>query len=477
MLLLRNLGHSARTVVFVWMVILLAFAGSGSFGKPKLEQETAPVSYFQQIRPILQQKCHGCHQPAVKQGDLLLTSYGDFKAGGRKGPAFLSSKPEQSNVLLHLKGELKPQMPLGGDPLGAEQIELFRRWIAEGAQDDTPEAARETLTPGELPVYHAPPVITALAYSPDGEVLAVSGYREVLLHKADGSGLKARLPGMSDRIQSLVYSSDGKILAAVGGTPARFGEVQFWDAREGKLGHAVRVGYDTLFGAAFSPDGRRLSFGLTDKTARVIEVETGKELLKIEHHDDWVFGSVFSLDGKKLVTVSRDRAAKLTEVSTGSFIENINALKGQLACIARHPQKDIVLIGGEDRVPYLYRMDRPRAIRVGEDATLIRSFEIQPGPIIALAFSPDGERIAVGGAGAEVQVYNTETGERVATITGHEAGIYAVAFHPNGQRLAVAGFDGWVRLYELDSGKLLKAFVPIPLDKPLVAAKDSEGKS
>ena len=136
-----------------------------------------------------------------------------------------------------------------------------------------------------------------------------------------------------------------------------------------------------------------------------------------------------------------------------------------------------MLIGGEDRVPYLYRMDRPRAIRVGEDATLIRSFEIQPGPIIALAFSPDGERIAVGGAGAEVQVYNTETGERVATITGHEAGIYAVAFHPNGQRLAVAGFDGWVRLYELDSGKLLKAFVPIPLDKPLVAANDSEGKS
>ena len=253
MLLLRNLGHSARTVVFVWMVILLWFAGSGSFGKPKPEQDTAPVSYFQQIRPILQQKCHGCHQPAVKQGDLLLTSYGDFKAGGRKGPAFLSSKPEQSNVLLHLKGELKPQMPLGGDPLGAEQIELFRRWIAEGAQDDTPEAARETLTPGELPVYHAPPVITALAYSPDGEVLAVSGYREVLLHKADGSGLKARLPGMSDRIQSLVYSPDGKILAAVGGTPARFGEVQFWDAREGKLGHAARVGYDTLFGAAFSP--------------------------------------------------------------------------------------------------------------------------------------------------------------------------------------------------------------------------------
>ena len=83
----------------------------------------------------------------------------------------------------------------------------------------------------------------------------------------------------------------------------------------------------------------------------------------------------------------------------------------------------------------------------------------------------------MGGAGAEVQVYETETGERVATITGHEAGIYALAFHPHRPQLATGGFDGWVRLYELTSGKLLKAFLPIPLDKPLVAAKESGQES
>ncbi|RDJ93038.1 WD40 repeat domain-containing protein, partial [Lacticaseibacillus rhamnosus] len=78
-------------------------------------------------------------------------------------------------------------------------------------------------------------MITALAYSPDGKTLAVSGYHEILLHHADGSGLIARLVGGSDRIESLAYSPDGKLLAAVGGVPARSGEVQCWDTTMNRL--------------------------------------------------------------------------------------------------------------------------------------------------------------------------------------------------------------------------------------------------
>ena len=89
-------------------------------------------------------------------------------------------------------------MPFGQTPLTPEQIDLFRRWIRDGAKDDTPAEAKSNLEPGKPVVYHAAPVITALAYSPDGALLAVSGYREILLHKADGSGLVARLPGISD---------------------------------------------------------------------------------------------------------------------------------------------------------------------------------------------------------------------------------------------------------------------------------------
>jgi WD40 repeat protein len=424
----------------------------------------APVSYFRQIRPIVQRNCQGCHQPAVKQGNLDLTTYEGLKKGGNKGPG-------AALVVAYLEGKAQPRMPMGLDPLPAGEIDLFRKWIAGGARDDTPPEARETVAAGKPPVYRHPPVITALAWSADGKTLAVSGYREVLLHHADGSGLVARLGGLSDRIQALVFSADGATLVAAGGTPARFGEVQVWEAASGRLARSVTVSADTVFGASLAPDGSRVAVGCTDNTVRVIETASGKELHKIGHHENWVLGTAFGIDGRRLVSVGRDRAAKLTDAASGAFIENVNLLREELSAVARHPRRDWVLIGGQDGVPYLYRMDRPKAMKIADDTTLVRQFERQLGPITALAFNRDGSRIAVGGGGPEAPIYNTDNGERAATCRGHQAGIYAVAFRPDGVELATGGFDGRVRIYEAASGKLVREFVPAPLEKQLVSQK------
>ena len=77
--------------------------------------------------------------------------------------------------------------------------------------------------------------------------------------------------------------------------------------------------------------------------------------------------------------------------------------------------------------------------------------------IAALAWSPDGRRIAVAGAAPEVNVYDADTGARVAACKGHTAGIYSVAFSPDSARLATGGFDGMVRLYDAATGALKKA--------------------
>ncbi len=471
------------------VILLVGLAGAGMLaGQEQPAKKPAarePAGYFRDIRPILQRHCQSCHQPAIQQGGLDLTRYESFKAGGKKGPAFRPGAPEKSLVISYLKGDVSPRMPFGLPPLPEDQMELFRRWIAAGAKDDTPPEARDTVAADKPPVYHLPPVITALAYSPDGGTLAVSGYREVLLHdmraglrpaptvgnSEPAQTLVTRLPGVSDRIQSLVFSSDGNMLVAAGGTPARFGEVQFWDVAAGKLIRSVTASNDTLFGASLAPDDSKVAVGAADNTVRVVETSTGKELLKIGHHENWVLGTVFGVDGKRLVSVGRDRAAKLTDASSGAFIENVNLLREQLFAIARHPRRDFVLIGGEDRVPYLYAMDRSRAMKIADDTTLIRKFETQPGTIFALAFSTDGSRIAVAGAGSEVPIYETETGERVATCKGHQAGIYAVAFRPDGDQLASGGFDGRVRIYEVKSGKLFQEFVPVPIENRAVAQK------
>ena len=85
-------------------------------------------------------------------------------------------------------------------------------------------------------------------------LLAVAGFHEVLLHKGDGSGLVARLVGLSERVQSVAFSPDGKWLAAAGGSPGRFGEVQLWDVGTRKLKLSIPVTFDTLYGAVETED-------------------------------------------------------------------------------------------------------------------------------------------------------------------------------------------------------------------------------
>src|SRR5690606_29905382 len=104
--------------------------------------------------------------------------------------------------------------------------------IAAGAHDDTPASTTPQYDAEHPPVYEAAPVLTSLDFSPDGSLLAVSGYHEVLLHKADGSELVGRLVGLAERIESAIFSPDGVRLAVTGGSPGRLGEVQVWNVPE-----------------------------------------------------------------------------------------------------------------------------------------------------------------------------------------------------------------------------------------------------
>jgi WD40 repeat protein len=180
---------------------------------------------------------------------------------------------------------------------------------------------------------------------------------------------------------------------------------------------------DTVFGASLSPDGELFAFGCPDQTVRIHELATGKELQKSSYHENWVLDTVFSVDGTKVVSVGRDSAARVADVASGSFLETVNKLRGELTAVARHPTRDQVLIGGLDRTPYYYRMQRSKKMEIADDSTLIRELEMQQGEIFAVAFSPDGKQVAA------------------------------------------AGFDGQVRIYNTADGKLLREFVPVPLEE------------
>ncbi len=439
-------------------------------GQEPAKAVDSPVSFEKQVLPVLQKKCQGCHQPAKTQGKLDLTSFESLVRGGETGPGVVAGKAEESGILDQIQGD-KPLMPPTGPSMTKEEVALVTRWIAEGAKDDTSLATKDTIDSDHPPVYAAPPLTTALAYSPDGQMLAVSGYREILIHNPDGSGLRKRLVGQSQRIESLVFSPDGSILASVGGSPGRFGEVQFWDTKTLTLKNALRTSYDTLYGGAFTPDGKRFAFGCADNSARIVNVEDMKEVLRVDQHSDWVFATAFSREGKHLITLGRDGSIKLVEVATGSFIDDIGKNYGELKALARNPNDDQVVIGGDERVPRLYKVFRTQARDMNyTDFNLLRAFETQPGgPISALAFANDGQTIAVGGSSGEIRLYNTADGARKSTLKGFRGGIFALTFSPDGKRIATGGFDGKVRIFDTTDGREVAGFLPVPITGPTVA--------
>ena len=458
-----------------------------------LAADPPKVSYYKDVRPLFQIHCQGCHQPAKSQGGVVVTGHSDLMKKDEKGNAVVTpGKPEASELIAAITPQkgTPAKMPKDAPPLHEIQVEKIKQWIAQGAIDDTPASAKIALVDADHPpVYVLPPVITSLDYSPDSTLLAVAGYHEVILHKADGSTVVARLVGESERIQAVAFSPDGKLLAIAGGTPARFGEIQVWDVAKKSLKLSVPATFDTVNGLSWSPDGTKLAFGCNDNTVRAIEAATGKQVLFQGAHNDWVLDTTFSLDGTYLVSASRDRTLKLIEVGTQRFVDNVTsitpgALKGGLAAVALRPMKERkmikpietagggeklyneVLTAGSDGTPRLYKMHRETKRVIGDDANKVREFEKMPGRIYALGFSADGTLFAAGsshdGTG-EARIYQTNDGKKVSTLAGQKGAVYAVKFRPDGKAVASAGFDGMVRLNDPVTGKLLKEFVPVLL--------------
>ncbi len=501
--LMKSLSH--------WLFLTLMTIHSATQAVETIKPDTR-VSYYREVRPILQANCQGCHQPAKPKGGYEMADFKKLLAGGEtEGVAIVPAHPDKSSLLKMVKSEGgEASMPKGKPPLQPSEVALIRSWIEQGAQDDTPADAVKHYDAAHPPLYFRPPVITSLDYSPDGRLLAVSGFHEVLLYETNSTRAAARLIGLSERVQSLRFSPDGQWLAVVGGDPARLGEVQIWDVAKRKLSTSTPVTYDTLYGVSWSPDSKLVAFGCADNTVRAIEAASGKQVMRMGSHSDWALITAFSAKGTHVISGGRDMSVKLTEIAEQRFVDNVTsitpgALKGGVLALATHPRFEEIVAGGSDGLPKVYRIFREVKREIGDDAQFIGSLFPTKGRVFSVRFSPDGRRIAYGGGldrAGELVVCSYDFTNEVpkslrdlmgkvpdqrkpaeqqqlddykrqgireitrAAVTNSE--IYSVSFSPDGARIAAGGSDGMVRIFNATNGGILREFVSVPITKGTV---------
>jgi WD40 repeat protein len=203
---------------------------------------------------------------------------------------------------------------------------------------------------------------------------------------------------------------------------------------EGHSGAVMAVG--------FSPDGRRLATGGTDRRVVIWDAETGESgQVLVTPHRRAVTSVVFSPDGSLLATTGYDNSVQLWDVDTQAA-RPLGAHTQAVRRLAFSPRGDWVAAAAADGSVTLW----PTVIGAQE-----RSLSPAHGKAAyGVAFSPDGSRLASVGGDGRLKVWDVETGRLLQNLPAHSFWAAAVAWSPEDNLLATAGADHLVKLWQLE---------------------------
>ncbi len=332
--------------------------------------------------------------------------------------------------------------------LSGVEDNAITEWMIKANNDPLP-MVRRAVTLSTVP-------ITALAFSPDGQQIAASGYHEITFWKTADGVLDHRVAGLSERTYGIVYSGDGRWLATASGDPGQYGLVRLWSLGKGgvKPVRDLAESQDAVFAVAFSPDGKRLATAGADRIVRVYETETGKLLVQIEDHADWIFDIAFSPDGNRLASASLDKTSKVFDVVKKESLVTFTGHGQPVYTVAFSPDGKAVATGGED--------NEIRVWTTEGEAKQVREIGGFGGTVFKLRYSPDGNILAACSGDKSVRLFNAQNGSQVRSLAGHADWVYSLAFSPDSETLVSGSWDGEVRLWNLADGKPIWTIIAAP---------------
>ena len=225
--------------------------------------------------------------------------------------------------------------------------------------------------------------------------------------------------------------------------------LRLWDVHNGQASTILRGHSKWLQAIVFEPDGGLRIGGSDGRTVRVWDGQTGRAIRALHGHRSLTEKLAFRADGKVLASASWDKHARIWDVESG---QTRQVLRGHTAAVltavvGSGPEgRDWVATGSLDQTVRLWDLE------TGAHLACLAGHRDR---VVALAFHPDGTRLASASWDGTVALWDLASGERCRELEGHTTPIECVAFHPSGRWLASGSWDGTVLVWDVQSGAML----------------------
>lgn len=257
----------------------------------------------------------------------------------------------------------------------------------------------------------------------------------------------------SGPVLHIAWSPDGKKIASAGADKT----VQVWNATSKNPALTYRNHTKAVSAVAWSPDGSRIVSGSWDTTVQVWQARTGRKLLTHRGFSREVSAVAWSPDGKYIASGSWDATVQVRLAESGSRLLTYTGHTTPIHGLAWSPITSesgrlIASASGADM-----NADVDNTVQVwnapGGNKALIYGEHFYF--VKAVAWSPDGRKIASASADTHVLVWSASTGESILAYRGHAGKVNAVAWSPNGRLIVSASDDRTVQVWDATTGETL----------------------